>query len=556
MLNSIQCDVLVIGGGAAATRAAIEASDLGAHVLMVAKMKYGYSGSSFYDNSIPWGMMMAGEGKEAESAFLEEVLKASCGCLNRKLTEILVRDSNDRLKDLMNYGIELRMNDEAPCFGKKPRGAMLVNMDNARRSFKKQIEKRNISVIEDLPIHELVVRDRICHGALGTDPFGNVVMIHSKTVILATGGAETLWEYGFALKDMTGDAYAMAARNGARLANLEFIQFIPGVVSPLNRTNFHHPTLRSFPGVYNSSGEECLKKYLPEGITAEMCLEARAGHGPFSCEDDSKYFDIALCMEEAASSSGMVAGAEIRYTDAFFDDSRYDTWRGFLATRGIDAKKDTLRIYPHCQGFNGGVLIDEHCATDIENLYACGECAGGPHGANRIGGNAILGTQVFGRIAGEQAALKSRKMSNVIPDSLNDLKKQAAASFDTGYSSKHRPKEVMAYIRAVMQESAFIIREEKKMAEGIEKLNELGKEYNACQFVNDGGDAAEALNASNSLMTSRLILFSMLCRRESRGGHYRKDFPEKDDTLFGGMSIARVDDGRNIVVEQNRHLQD
>ena len=122
---------------------------------------------------------------------------------------------------------------------------------------------------------------------------------------------------------MTGDAYAMAARNGARLVNLEFIQFIPGVVSPLSRTNFNHPTLRSLPAVYNRCGEEFLEKYLPEGVTVERCLEARAGHGPFSCDDDSKYFDMAIYMEDAVNHEGDIAGAEVKYTEAYYNDSRY-----------------------------------------------------------------------------------------------------------------------------------------------------------------------------------------------------------------------------------------
>ena len=540
MQNKLQCDVLVIGGGAAATRAAIEASDNGADVLMATKMEYGYGGSSFYANSIPWGIMTAGEGEDAGKDFLEEIFHASCGCLDKKLAEILVFNSEERFREMVDYGIEFRNNDGTPCFGRKPRGALLVSMDNARKCFREQIRKRGIRVIENLAVHDLIVMDQACYGALGTDRDGNLFVIGSKTAILASGGAEYLWEYGFANADMTGDAYAMAARHGVRLTNLEFIQFIPGVVSPLRRTNFHHPTLESLPLVLNSRGEEFLGKYLPEGVTVEECLKARAGHGPFSYEDHSRYFDIAICREELKNRDDKHPGAEIRYGDAFYQDDRYKTWCEFLASRDVDTRTQNLWIYPHCQGFNGGILIDEHCATDIKNLYACGECAGGPHGANRIGGNAVLGTQVFGKIAGEQAARKSKNAGGYASDA-GDIGKTLEASFDTGNISKIQPEEIMRYIKRIMQECAFIVRDGKKLQEGFEKLGQMQKEYNACQYIGDPGTAGKALNAYNSLLTGRAILYSMINRRESRGSHYRADFPEKNGEVFGSMAYVKMD---------------
>lgn len=542
MQNRIQCDVLVIGGGAAATRAAIEASDNGADVLLATKTKYGYGGSSFYTNSIPWGIMTAGERVDARNDFLDEIVHASCGCLDRTLTEILVRNSDERFRDMAGYGIEFRDNEGAPCFGKKPRGSLLISMDNARRCFSEQIGKRNIKVIEYLSIHDLIVKDNTCYGAVGMGKNGNRILIHSKTAILASGGAEYLWEYGFANPDMTGDAYAMAARYGARLTNLEFIQFIPGVVSPLHRTNFHHPTLGSIPLVLNSRGQEFLSKYLPVGVTVEECLKTRAGHGPFSSEDNSCFFDIAICREEAEKRDASHIGAEIRYGDAFYQEDRYKSWRDFLASRGVDTKTQSLWIYPHCQSFNGGVLINRNCVTDIENLYACGECAGGPHGANRIGGNAVLGTQVFGKIAGEQAAMKSKSIGSAFPED-QGIGKMLGDAFDTGNVSKIQPDEIMRNIKSIMQQCAFIVRDGNKLQEGFEKLGDMIKEYNACRYLEDQNSADKAFNAYNSLITGRMILYSMINRKESRGSHYRADFPEKSGGTLGSMAYVRL--GKN-----------
>jgi len=540
----------VIGGGAAATRAAIEASDCGSDVLMVTKMKYGYCGSSFYVDSIPWGINTAGSSEDDKRAFLDEIIHASCGCLNKKLAEILVRDSDERFKELYSYGIKFHMNVDKPCFGRKLRGASLISLDNARSCFKEQLNKRNIRIIDNVQVHDLIVKENVCRGAVGIDSCGEVMIFGSKTVILATGGAEYLWKYSFALPDMTGDGYAMAARHGARLTNLEFIQFIPGIVSPVSRTNFHHPTFKTLPEVYNSRNEKFLAKYLPDGVTVEQCLEARAGHGPFSNEDSSKYFDIAMCMEGRNNNGGKCKGVQIKYTDTYYNDSKNETWKDFLLSRGIDTKKTTLEIYPHCQGFNGGILIDEQCSTDIENLYACGECAGGPHGANRIGGNAVLGTQVFGKIAGEEAAKKAKniKRANISDYSFESI---IGINFDTGNLSQISSVEIMDNIRKIMQESAFIIREETGLKEGITKIEKLQGEYNPYQCIKDGEDIGRVLNLHNSLLTSRIILYSMFNRRESRGGHYRKDYSGKGHKKYESMAYIRLDSKNNVLIEQD-----
>ena len=473
--ESIKCDVLIIGCGGAGIRAAIEAHDAGADVIIINKTKAGYSGSTFYPLSMPWGIMTAGNNEKDQADFYNDILEASCGCLNKKLTEVLVRESYDRYLELCNYGIKFRAlsdNNEKPCFGNRPRGAQLISVDNARNCLFQQLKHRNIRIIDNLYVFDILVHENTCFGALGTDDTDNIKVILSKTTIMATGGAENLWQYNLVTSDVAGDGYAMAVRHGAWLMNMEFIQFIPGLVNPVAKINFHHPTLVSLPAVRNYKGDEFLDRYLPEEITVEKCVTERARHGPFSCEDSSKYFDIAICSEETNENNG-VYGAELIYNDLFYNDEKHGLWREFLSSRGIDTKKESIRIYPHCQGFNGGIVIDENCSTDIENLYASGECAGGPHGANRIGGNAILATQVFGKIAGEQAAKKAFEIK-YSGEKIN-YQKYLRQSFETGNDCTVTCDNVLDNIKKVMQRCGCIIREEEIIKEGLSILEQMHK---------------------------------------------------------------------------------
>lgn len=550
--NRIKCEVLVIGGGAAGLRAAIEASDCGTDVVLISKRKLYHGGATFYDLSLPWGLNASGNDENSNDIFLNEIVKASCGSLNKKLTEILVRDSNERFSDLLEYGMKFDLGDdtgEKPCFGEKPRGGQLIDLDNSKKCFAKQIKKRGIKVLDDIYIIDILVQDHTCHGAVGIDGNNRLTVINAKAVVLATGGAESLWEYNLVTSDVSGDGYAMAFKNGARLTNMEYIQFIPGTLQPIKKLNFFHPTLESLPEILDRNGNDMLARYLPEGVSIEQCLKERAGHGPFSYEDHSRYFEIAMCREEM---DGDISGAEIVYNESYYSDKKYKLWDDFLISYGINTHKRNLTIYPHCHAFNGGIVIDEYCCTDIECLYACGECAGGPHGANRMGGNAILGTQVFGKIAGESAAKKSKTVNYY---DLNDKDYLSAVGHfcDMGHPSKISPEDIIKKVKAIMQKSACIIRDEVNLQKGISSIEEMQGLFNLYEYFNNIKDLKKAVTANNYLITARAILYSMLNRRESRGSHYREDFPIKNG-LYGDMIFIKAGNCNSITVERENFI--
>lgn len=522
----LRCDVLIIGGGMAGIRAAIEAHDHGADVLLVSKRAPGAGGASFFPNSLPWGIMTAGDGLDSEHVFFTETVNASCGCIDEKLTEILARNSNARFADLLQYGVPFRRladTNRVPCFGDKPRGAQLCDMRSLRSSMLSQLEKRSIRLLKDVTILSLNVMNRCCFGAIATDENGETLYIDAKAAVLATGGAESLWQYNVVTPDVAGDGYAMALLAGARLVNMEFVQFIPATLNTPAPLNFHTLSLKAVADVKNEEGESILPKYLPSNIAVEQCLHARSTHGPFSNEDESRYFDIAISKE----ANNAQVGAEIQYGSEYEAEGNYTLWKAFLQERGIDAAKRGLQIYPHCQGFNGGIRIDEHCETGISGLFACGECAGGVHGANRMGGNAILATQVFGKIAGEQAA-QHAKLACMASPIQTDAKQVLKRCFDNDQSSLYTPDEVIVVIKQTLSKNAMVVRTESGLSDAMGTIRLMEKNYNPYQQITEGVSPGKSVGAYHALISAHAILLAMAQRRESRGPHYREDCPRKD----------------------------
>jgi len=534
----LQCGVLIIGAGMAGIRAAIEAHDRGADVLLVAKRTPGMGGASFFPDSLPWGIMTAGDAANAEETFFSETVLASCGCIDEKLAAKLARDSNARFADLERYGVPFRRladTNRVPCFGSKPRGAQLCDMRALRERMSEQINKRAIRILADVTVLTLIVEDGQCYGAIGADAGGGMLRMDAGAVVLAAGGAESLWRHNVVTPDVLGDGYALALLAGASLVNLEFIQFIPATTNTPAPLNFHTLSLKAVVDVKNANGESVLPKHLPPAVSQERCLRVRSTHGPFSNEDDSRYFDIAVCKE----SGGGQPGVEIEYGTDYAAEDAYTLWKAFLSQHKIDAKTKRLQIYPHCQGFNGGIRIDETCSAGIEGLYACGECAGGVHGANRMGGNAILATQVFGKIAGEHAAEYARKPRLTVPEA--DPKQILELSFDNGRRSFYTPDEVRSEIKRVLSENAMIVRTEAGLNRAMDALRRLSDGYNPYKRISEGASPTKSVGAYHALASAQAILLAMARRRESRGPHYREDYPQQN-AEYKAMRTVAADD--------------
>lgn len=267
------------------------------------------------------------------------------------------------------------------CFGKEPRGDFLTDLETFVHSQQQLVKQNDRIAFVKLTAISLLVREGRCTGALAVDDQGRLVQINARAVVLALGGAEGLYEHRASFGALYGNAYAMAARHQARLVNLEFIQFVPGTVSPIAYMNYYPFLLSEHPRVTNARDEECMDRYLPSDITLEECLDQHAKHGPFSCEDAGKYLEYAMVGEDLR---GAGRGLKLWPDASKLQGKRALHWRNFLKKFGYDEGTRHAGL-SHAQGFNGGILLHDDLSTDIEGLFACGESSGGLHGPGSNG---------------------------------------------------------------------------------------------------------------------------------------------------------------------------
>lgn len=550
--SKIYCDVLVIGSGIAGIRAAVEASSRGAKVVMVSKGKAGYTGSTFYPNTPLWGPNTVCD-KNDEDIFYNEIIQTGYGAAIPRLAEVFAQNTKNSVTwlDALGFGTSCAKDmgsDEKPCFGKSTRSiyTRVNTMAGARKTLLRHVEKHDIERLENVTITDLYIEDSRCCGAVGVDRFDEFIIFESKTTVLATGGAESLWKHNSLTEDIEGNGYSLLLKEGAKCCNLEYIQFIPAFTNPFNKMHLVQGIIHDGADLINAKGEKVLPKYLASGLTKKQCLEERAKHGPFSCEYPSMYFDIAM-HEECAKENGfestglrMVLPHNVK-NYGYWHINGYIEW---LREKGIDIFNDDMILYPHCQGFNGGGFIDENAETQIENLFACGEAAGGIHGADRIGGNGISAGLVFGEIAGREAAEKAAKtVSSSLPEAgtLKRLKK----TLERNYSSNGTKDliclwDVKKTIKNIMHESAGVVREQNSIDSAISRIRELYCQFDVMYWI-EAGYVRKALESANCIVAAEAILSAISQRKDSRGSHYRKDYQEKN-TAFGTWSLTEWDE--------------
>lgn len=547
------CDFLVIGAGGAGIKAAIKAAEAGADVLLVNKFKVGCSGSTFYPRLQEWGMnsITNPDLGDSEDQFYKEILEGAQGALDPAVARTLVEQCTPvRLELERDYGLKWRIDpvtgrfaSVVPCFGRTERSGS-CSMASFKQAMWQHMMRAGVRIRTQINIVSLVIHDGRCCGALGFDERDELVWFRAKAVFLGTGGADAIYKYSLATPDQTGDGYVMALNAGAELMNLEFIQFIPGITWPVKKFLFQEKPLDTMPEITNRDGADILSMYLPAGVSREACLTERAKHGPYSTVGEGKYLDIAMYEQWRAGKAFDDGGFLIRYAPEVAQDPRHFIQFAlhWLNMYGIDPIKQGMHILPHAQCFNGGVRINSKAETSIPGLYAGGEAAGGPHGADRMGGNALAASQVFGGIAGVNAAQYVKKEQFAeIPE------KQLLDSLMVGYSAGTGRKTDIAAgiqeIRDAMWMDAAIARSAARCQSARQRIDAVAETFDAAAHFEARDDIRGTLGLHSYIELGRAMLAVMEARTESRGPHFRLDYPEKDSAQNGFITIRRDGDG-------------
>ena len=508
-----ETDVLVIGSGIAGLSAALYSAMGGAKVTLATAVHL-FSGSTFFPGT--WGFGLVGpESEEDEEEFIKTILSLGKGVALPSLVRTFVEKVNGSVDELEDMGLTLLKpssekegeKEYIPCFDHKHRRWRGLTKKNLLEVMPGLLAKHGVTI---RPFHkalELTKENGRISGAFFIKEGKELVHIRAKAVVLATGGLSGLYKYRLTTDDVTGTGVGMALRAGAKTVNLEFLQKMIGFVTPGPKTVHNEKTFEAS-SFYTASGEDLLKKRLPEGISKEEVLRLRALHGPFSTETDSKYLDLAL--HEELQESGQ-KGVLLRY-----DAEKVKTQGEFVKTyfdwlkeeKGVSMEED-IYVAPYMHASNGGLLIDEKARTNLEGLYAAGECTGGMHGADRVGGLSTANGIVFGKIAGEEAAAYSRTIQD--ENKKQELLQNLKVSSDAGRKDLQDALYTHGFL-GVTEESI-------EKAEGVlEKITFTREE--PCELK----DLEEAYSLLNEKAAAAVLLQSVKERKESRGSFYRKDY--------------------------------
>lgn len=527
-VENLRTDVLIVGGGGAGLRAAIEAQRYGADTLLVDKSIAGWNNNTALAGGGVKGALagMLDESIEKQYRTPEEhfvdTVRYGEYLNDQHLVEILAVEAPARILEMADFGVS---DFHALCTLGNPAkgGAAITDGMNAAR---KALGGRTVHACV---VIDLLRADGRVVGALGYRIIQRrFVRILAKTTILASGGSGELFERNYTVCTTTGDGYALAARAGAPLIDMEFVQFSPYIpADPALPMWYVMPCKARMLGVLrNANGESFLERYLkPVGPEGEPFLR-RFGALP---TDIREIIAWAICME-VHQGRGHQGGVFLDLThvpDEAWEEDNPGRFNRHVLFHGFDFKKPIL-VIPGAITHLGGVRIGETGQTGVPGLYAAGEVTGGVHGARRRGGNAISDCLVFGARAGKYAALEARRLgATPEPENTDEALGAARAFAARPPVPEGHPKELKRRIKAAMWKHVGPLRDAAGLASAREALDGIRRDAADALYATDAFELQGAVEVRHMLDTGRLIIESASRRRETRGDHYRLDFPER-----------------------------
>lgn len=549
------CDVLIIGGGSAGLRAAIEAHDAGSQVLIVSKNKRGDPHTVLARGGInaALGTMDPHDNWMIHAA---DTLSEGLFIADYDKVEILCKSAPDAVIELVKWGARFHREPDGrltqrffgahtyrrTCFYGDWTGKEII------RVLMRQVRLRKIKFVDNVYITKLLKstdiekregaqgkgKEQEILGAMGIDlKRKKIIIFKAKCVILATGGYTRVYPVSSSrIFENYGDGVALAYEAGVDLVDMEMVQFHPtGMVWPKKAVGtLATEAIRGEGGILlNSRGERFMRSYYPQ----------RMELGPRDIVARSIYNEI---MSGRGTKHGGVWLDVTHLPKAKIMERLPSMYDQFKRIAGVNISKEKMEVAPTAHYSMGGVKTDLKCQTNVRGLFAIGEVAGQIHGANRLGGNSLLGTVVFGKIAGREAATKiareRKRTTNGRSSSLSILGITHNENRRLEYTlfAVKQPLRILRQLQQVMQDNAGIIREGIKLRKAIIKILELEKtfysKHSVLKSYTDYENVVNTWEVKSALVVCEAVLRSALMRQESRGAHYRSDFPERDDSKW------------------------
>jgi len=580
-IQTFDHDVLVIGAGGAGLRAAIEAASKGVSVGLVCKSLLGKAHTVMAEGGVAAAMGNVDD-RDNWRVHFTDTLRGGQYLNNWRMAELHAKEAPDRVRELEAWGALFDRTADGKIlqrnFGghRYPRLAHVGDRTGLEmiRTLQDHGIHQGIDVHMEVTIVTLFTRQGRVAGALAYDrERGRLRLFRARAIVIATGGVGRAYKITSNSWEYTGDGQSLALSAGAALQDMEFVQFHPtGMVWPPSvRGILVTEGVRGEGGVLkNSEGRRFMFEDIPENYRAQTadtpeegwryvigdknarrppelltrdhvarCIvrEVREGRGS---PHGGVFLDIAWIKEKLPK-----AAEHIR-------KKLPSMYHQFKQLADIDITTTPMEVGPTTHYIMGGIRVDgDSQMSTMPGLFAAGEAAAGLHGANRLGGNSLSDLLVFGKRAGEYAAAFAREHAAVAPDGgeVNEAARDALSPFDrpTGES----PYAVQHDLQEMMQDQVGIVRTESEMIQAVEGLVRLrqraarvgvsgNREYNPGWHT--------ALDLRHLLTVSEAIVTSALARKESRGGHFRDDFPEKRAEYAGFNYVLRpgVDGGMEL----------
>ena len=535
-------DVLVVGAGCAGMRAAIEAFDVGADVALISKIHPVRSHSGAAEGGINAALGNASEDDPEKHAF--DTVKGSDYLGDQDAIQVLCDEAPGDVYQLEHWGAVFSRTEDGRIaqrpFGAagEPRTAYAADITGhvLVQVLYEQVMKRDLTVYEEWFAWKLVENEGRCQGVICWDLLnGGLKTIGAKTVILATGGAGRLYTGTTNAYSCTGDGMALALDVGVPLEDMEMMQFHPTTLAP-SGVLITEGSRGEGAYLLNSEGERFLKDYAPNAMElASRDVISRA---------EQTEIDLGRGVD------GNVL-LDLRHLGAEKILERLHGTRELSMTfAGVDPIYELIPVRPGAHYHMGGVDTDAWGRTELEGLYAAGECACvSVHGANRLGGNALMETITFGKRAGRHAADWALTHTTVtVPAGVeSDAERELKALLDR--AKGERPWSIREELATTMHENFGVFRREDQMLQQGEIVAGLRDRYENV-VVDDKGDVfntdlTQALELGFLLQLADCMVVSGLARKESRGAHARPDdYPDRDDENFLKHTIVRSVDGR------------
>jgi succinate dehydrogenase / fumarate reductase, flavoprotein subunit len=572
--QTIEHDVLVIGAGGAGLRAAIEAASQGVSVGLVCKSLLGKAHTVMAEGGMAAAMGNVDD-RDNWRVHFADTMRGGQYINNWRMAELHAQEAPARVKELEAWGA---------LFDRTPDGRILQrNFGGHRYPRLAHVGDRTglelIRTLQDHGIHQgldvhmevtiltlLKDGDRIA-GAFAYDrERGRFRLFKAKAVVLATGGVGRAFKITSNSWEYTGDGHSLAYHAGAALQDMEFVQFHPtGMIWPPSvRGLLVTEGVRGEGGVLkNRDGKRFMFENIPDNYKAQTADNPEEGWKYTQGDKNSRRPPELLTRDHVARMivSEVRAGRGSPHGGVFLDISWIkeklpnaeehikrklpSMYHQFMQLAGIDITKEPMEIGPTTHYIMGGIRVEgDTQMSTVPGLFACGECAAGLHGANRLGGNSLSDLIVFGKRAGEHAAAFAKASGIVSIDTkqVDAAARDALAPFER--DGGEGPYQVQESLQETMQDNVGIVRAQPEMEHALQEIGKLrqragrvgvkgNREYNPGWHT--------ALDLNNLLTVSEAIARSAIERKESRGGHFRDDYPDKDPAYATFNFLVRKD---------------